>query len=166
MNIGIIYYSRTGNTKKIAGYIEQAVKKKNHQTECIEVIPDKQPGYLNAVFSSIRQKKIPITNEPVDVAVYDHVFIGCPIWGRKPAPVIKTIIQQSKGFEKTMTSVFITCGGLETPESTSIQLLKSYLREKQANIFDDTLIVYMQGNEKIREEIPSVEDYVSTVLTS
>jgi hypothetical protein len=76
------------------------------------------------------------------------------------------MIQKTTGFDNTKASVFITCGGGEKPGSKAIELIKSYLQEKQAMVLDETLIVHMDRKGKIRKEIPSVEDFVTTILES
>lgn len=166
MNVGIIYYSKSGNTKQIAEQIKHQAEEKDHTVDVVEVIPEKQPGFLKAGHSAIRQKDLPIQNDSVDASSWDVVFVGSPIWAGKPAPLIKTMIQKTTGFNNTKVSVFISCGGGEKPGSKAVDLIKSYLHEKQAIVLDETLIVHMNRKGEIRKEIPSVEDFVSTVIES
>ena len=166
MKIGILFYSKSGNTKQIADRIKQQAEKKKHDVDLVEVNPEEEPGFFKASFSAIRQKPLPIQNDTFDVSSYDLLFIGCPIWVGKPAPLIKTMIQKTTGFNNTKASVFITCGGGEKPGSKAVDLIKSDLQEKQAMVLDETLIVHMDRKGKIRKEIPSVEDFVSTVIES
>jgi flavodoxin len=164
MKIGILFYSKSGNTKQIADRIKQQAEKKKYDVDLVEVNPEEEPGFFKASFSAIRQKPLPIQNDTFNVSSYDLLFIGCPIWVGKPAPLIKTMIQKTTGFNNTKASVFITCGGGEKPGSKAIELIKSDLQEKQAMVLDETLIVHMDRKGKIRKEIPSVEDFVSTVI--
>ncbi len=166
MKIGILFYSKSGNTKQIADRIKQQAEKKKLDVDLVEVNPEEEPGFFKASFSAIRQKPLPIQNDTFDVSSYDLLFIGCPIWVGKPAPLIKTMIQKTTGFNNTKASVFITCGGGEKPGSKAVDLIKSDLQEKQAMVLDETLIVHMDRKGKIRKEIPSVEDFVSTVIES
>ena len=166
MKIGILFYSKSGNTKQIADRIKQQAEKKKLDVDLVEVNPEEEPGFFKASFSAIRQKPLPIQNDTFDVSSYDLLFIGCPIWVGKPAPLIKTMIQKTTGFNNTKASVFITCGGGEKPGSKAVEIIKSDLQEKQAMVLDETLIVHMDRKGKIRKEIPSVEDFVSTVIES
>ena len=166
MKIGILFYSKSGNTKQIADRIKQQAEKKKLDVDLVEVNPEEEPGFFKASFSAIRQKPLPIQNDTFDVSSYDLLFIGCPIWVGKPAPLIKTMIQKTTGFNNTKASVFITCGGGEKPGSKAVDLIKSDLQEKQAMMLDETLIVHMDRKGRIRKEIPSVEDFVSTVIES
>jgi flavodoxin len=166
MKIGILFYSKSGNTKQIGERIKKQSEKKNHTVDIVEVNPESEPGFFKASFSAIRQKPLPITNDTFDVSSYDLIFIGCPIWVGKPAPLIKTMIQKTTGFNQAKASVFITCGGGEKPGSNAVDLIKSYLQEKQAIVLDETLIVHMDRKGEIKKEIPSVEDFVNNTLES
>ena len=80
MNPIILYYSRSGKTEKLARRISDDLK-----CEMLIVEPEKAYGnYLSAVIRVIREKsKQPppgfITGIP-DLASYDVVFLGFPIW--------------------------------------------------------------------------------------
>jgi flavodoxin len=162
MDVGIIFYSKTGNTKKIAERIKEYAEKREHNVHIIEVIPEKQPGFLKAGHSSIRQKDLPIKNGSIDASSWDIVLIGCPIWAGKPAPFIKTILQKTSNLHGKKTSMFITCSG--SPEDKTLDLLKSYLIEKQADVSSNSLVVHMDRKGKIKKEKPFVKDFACSVL--
>jgi len=164
MNVGIIYYSKSGNTKQIAEQIKEYAEQHNHTVNIVEIIPDKQPGFLKAGHSAIRQKDLPIKNENIDASQWDAVLFGCPIWAGKPAPFIKTVLKKTTNLKNKKTSMFITCSG--SPEEKTVDLLKSYLLKKEANVSNETLVVHMDKKGKIKKEMPSVEDYTSSVLNS
>lgn len=166
MNIGLIVYSKSGNTRQIAEKMKINVEEQDHEVELISINPEKQPGFFKAVWSAIRQKTLPITNDSLDVSSYDIVFIGNPVWAGKPAPFIKTMLEKTIGFDGKKTAVFITCGGGEKPGSDVIELMKSYAQKKGADVMDDSLIVHMNRKGEIKKEIPSVESFVSTVAKS
>lgn len=164
MNIAILFYSKSGNTKKIADHIKHIAEKKNHTVEIVDIIPEKQPHFFKAGYSAVRQKTLPIKNEPIDVSSYDVVFVGCPIWAGKPAPFIKSMIQKTTGFSNLKTCVFITCAGGEQPGSKAVDLIKSYAKEQKASVIDNSLIVHMSGKGEIKKEIPSIKDFVSSII--
>jgi len=166
MKIAIIYYSKSGNTKQIAERIKQQAEQLNHSVHIIETKPEKQIGFLKAVYCAIRQKTLPIKNDTLNIADYDFVFVGCPVWAGKPAPFIKSMVQKTVHFDGKKTSVFITCGGGEKPESKVINLFQSYLKGKNADLVDMSLIVHMSGKGEIKKEIPSVKEYISTILNN
>ena len=48
MKIGIIYYSRTGNTKKAAQIIKDKLRDKKIEVELFEIKHVKKPGFFKA----------------------------------------------------------------------------------------------------------------------
>lgn len=159
-------YSRSGNTKKIADQIKKCCEKHFHQVDVVDVIVDRQPGFLKAGYCAIRQNDVSIVNKEWDVSSMDVVFIGCPVWAGKPAPYINAMIRKTSGFERIKSAVFITCAGGEQPGSKAIDLLQSYVKEKNAMISSHSLIVHMSRKGEIKKEMPPVNDFVTQVLSS
>ncbi|MBC7100555.1 flavodoxin [Methanothermobacter tenebrarum] len=105
----VVYYSRTGNTQKIA-------KKIASEIGCdIEEIEDTQNrsgiiGFLRSAYQAIRGKDTklkPYNKNPQD---YDLVIIGTPIWGGRPSVPISTYLKENKGKFKHV-AFFCTYGG-------------------------------------------------------
>lgn len=83
----VIYYSRSGNTKKIARTIKNEVN-----ADIIE-IKDKTSrtgvfGFLKGVTDSIRNQDTKIEPAFIDVSKYDNIYVGTPVWASKPTPAI------------------------------------------------------------------------------
>ena len=109
----IVYYSRTGITRKIANKIQK-------ELDCdIEEITDNDSykgkiGYMKGGMNASmgRTSKInPITKNPKD---YDLVIIGTPVWASNMATPVYTYILKYKDDFKDIAS-FCTCigGGYE-----------------------------------------------------
>ena len=67
MKIGIVYYSRTGNTKQGAKTLEEKLKEKNAEVELIEIEHVKKPGFFAAGKASMKQLELPIKNNHFDM---------------------------------------------------------------------------------------------------
>ena len=67
MKIGLVYYSRTGNTKKIAKILEEKFKEKNTEIDLIEIEHVKKPGFFAAGKASTKQLELPIKNNHFDM---------------------------------------------------------------------------------------------------
>ena len=97
MKTAIIYYSLEGNTDFIAKKI--AAKTKG---DLIELVPEKAypTGKVSKFFwggkSVVFGEKPKLKNAPIDIAGYDRIFIGTPIWAGKFAPPIKTFLDTYK----------------------------------------------------------------------
>jgi flavodoxin len=111
----VVYYSRTGNTKKVAEDIAGALNAD------IEQIIDKKDrsgmsGYFKAgkdAASGTQAEIEPIKNDP---AKYDLVVMGTPIWAWTMTPAIRTYITNNKAAFKEI-AIFTSSGG-SRPEKT------------------------------------------------
>lgn len=103
----VVYYSRTGNTKKIAQMIAQEL---NADTD--EIIDKKKRngiiGWLIAGRDGWLGKKTEITSQkkPTD---YDLIIIGSPVWSWTVTPPIRAYLKQHKNNLKKV-AFFTTCG--------------------------------------------------------
>lgn len=92
----IVYFSYTGNTKKIA---EEIQKKLN--CDIIEIKPEKpySTDYQTVVDEEQNNEssnKTPdIQKINVDLNKYDEIIIGSPVWWYTIAPVIRTFLKQN-----------------------------------------------------------------------
>ena len=91
----VLFYSRTGNTGKIANEI--AVKLNSD----IEEIFDKKNrkgifGYLAAAKDAATKKFTQIEEVKKDLSQYDLVIIGTPVWAWGMAPAIRTYLSKNK----------------------------------------------------------------------
>ena len=62
MKVGIVYYSRTGNTKHAAGIIESKLKEQKTDVALVEIEHVKKPGFFKAGRSVMAEKELPIKN--------------------------------------------------------------------------------------------------------
>ena len=93
MKLLVVYYSRTGNTKKVAGAISNFLN-----CEIEEIIDTEKRkgayGFLNSSRQTIKKEltKIQaIKNNPAD---YDLTIIGTPVWVKTMSTPIRTYIDQ------------------------------------------------------------------------
>ena len=80
MKAAVVYYSRSGITKKIAEKVQA-----KFNADMIFVEPEKAyRGFVPSIIRVIREKKgkkIPAPKTPAaDFTTYDTVFIGFPVW--------------------------------------------------------------------------------------
>jgi menaquinone-dependent protoporphyrinogen IX oxidase len=80
MNVGIVFYSRTGNTKKIAELLKQNLDQMKINAELIEIVHQKKLGFLKASRVGMKQTEPPIKNTNYDISKYNTVLVGMPIW--------------------------------------------------------------------------------------
>jgi flavodoxin len=103
----VVYYSRTGNTRKVGQEIARQLKADTE--EIISVMDRGGPlGFLRSGREA--QKKILAEIKPVkkDPSKYDLVVIGTPIWASNMSSPVRTYLSMHK-FKKT--AYFLTGGG-------------------------------------------------------
>lgn len=104
----VVYYSRSGNTKKIAEEISNKVK-----CDIEEIIDNKNRkgiiGWLISGRDAHSKKLTTISEIKKDPSKYDVVAIGTPIWAGLMAPAVRTYINENKGKFKNV-AFFSTCG--------------------------------------------------------
>ena len=97
MKIAVIYYSLDGNSACIAEFI-----KKEHGADLfkIEVKNNKERKGLGKIiwcFSLMIKKTNPqILPINIDFELYDHIILGCPVWGGEPARPMLSFISSTK----------------------------------------------------------------------
>lgn len=107
----VAYFSRSGNTRVIAGLIHRALG-----TDLVEIVPaDPYPeDYLETVEMAKRERD---AGQPRALAAqirnmehYDTVYLGHPIWGETIPPVIRAFLTAHDWSGKKLIP-FITHGG-------------------------------------------------------
>lgn len=105
----VVFYSRTGNTKKVG---EAIAKELNCDTEQIMDVKSRMGifGWLRSGMEGSTEKLTLIRDTKKDPAAYDMVIIGSPVWGSKMSSPARTYITKNKDRFK-QAAFFITCGG-------------------------------------------------------
>lgn len=109
MKILIAFYSRTGNTKKIA---EALAEKIGADLEEVKDTVDRSglKGYLVSGRDAMKKKITKIEPPKFNPADYELTIIGTPIWGWSMSVPIRTYIgEQKDNFDKV--AFFCTMGG-------------------------------------------------------
>ena len=110
MKAAVIYYSRSGNTKKIAEKIAEAFG-----ADMFFVEPVKAYGnYASAIIRVIGEKvskKSPALKTPVaDFSAYDTVFVGFPVWASTVPDFLQEYLSRADLDGKRVIP-FATAGG-------------------------------------------------------
>jgi flavodoxin len=105
----VVYYSRTGVTKKIAEAI--AAELKGEVEEIIDA-KDRQglTGWLSGGRDATMRNLTEINPPQKSPAAYDLVIIGTPIWAWTMTPAVRAYMTQNKAALKNV-AFFCTMGG-------------------------------------------------------
>jgi flavodoxin len=107
----VAYFTRTGNTRVIAGQIRRALRADLFEIESGDPYPE---DYQETVAQAVRERDSgyrPRLKAGVpDIGSYQVVFLGFPVWGETAPPVIRSFLSQHDLSGKTLVP-FITHGG-------------------------------------------------------
>ena len=105
----VVYYSRTGNTRKVAQAIAGVLKA---DVEEIVDLKDRAgvKGYLLAGRDAMRKEETPIEPIKHDVTAYDLVVVGTPVWAFTMAAPVRSFLV-GPGSSARRMAFFCTMGG-------------------------------------------------------
>ena len=116
----VVFFSRSGNTRVIAGQIHRALNAPIIEIEAERPYPE---DYEQTVDQARRERDSgyePALKSGIpDLGGYDTVYIGFPIWGETTPPVIRSFLTAHDLSEKTVFP-FITHGGYGLGDSLSV----------------------------------------------
>ena len=109
LKILVIYYSRTGATRRLAEAIANALQAD------IEPIIDRENrsgifGYLRSVAQSLQKRDALIEPMKTDPASYDLVVIGTPVWAWSVSSPVRAYLAAYRGHLPDV-AFFCTMGG-------------------------------------------------------
>lgn len=104
-------FSRSGNTRVVAGLIHRSMPSDLFQ---VEPAIDYPADYLETVAKARQERddgvEPALRTRIVDIDRYDAVYLGFPIWGETAPPIIRSLLSQHDMSGKTIVP-FITHGG-------------------------------------------------------
>lgn len=115
-----VYFTRSGNTRVVAGTISRKLG-----ADLIEIRPaqpypeDYEATVERARVERDRGDEPPLAGLVSDIASYETVFLGFPIWGGTTPPVIRSFLRAHDLWGRTIRP-FITHGGYGLGNSLSV----------------------------------------------
>lgn len=105
----IVYYSRTGNTRKLAEKIASALDAEILQIHD-EVDRSGLFGYLRSLKEALSKQEAKIRLQSIDPSQFDVVIVGTPVWASSmSSPVRAFLDDQAAKFNRV--ALFCTLGG-------------------------------------------------------
>ena len=113
----VVYFSHTGNTRTIAGYIHDTVKSDLMEIKTADTYTDDYDALLAQIREEVASEYCPpLTTKIENISSYDVVFIGYPIWVETAAPPIRSFLTTHDLAGKTVVP-FCTSGTSSAEES-------------------------------------------------
>lgn len=115
----VVFYSRTGNTRKVAESIAISLG-----GDIAEVF-DKKPreglaGFLFAGKDAVKKSLTDILEPDRNPGEYSLIVLGTPVWGGSITPAIRTYL--TKNCPKLKQVAFFTCSSSEIKETVFLEM--------------------------------------------
>ena len=162
MKVGIVYYSRTGNTKKVAEILKNKFEKSKNNVDLIEIKHTKKPGFFKAGRAAISQKELPIKNTDFNLKNYDTILVGSPTWAGKPAPYLRSFFNKAENIKGKKAGVFITGSGPGESNTKNSESIKEYLSSIGMKTYKETLNLKIKKDE-IKEEEEKIDYFIKNI---
>jgi flavodoxin len=116
----VAYFTRSGNTRVIAGQLKRDLRADLFEIEPAQPYPE---DYEQTVDQARKERDAgvepPLKVKVSDIARYDTLFLGFPIWGETTPPIIRSFLRAHDLAHKTIRP-FITHGGYGLGSSLSV----------------------------------------------
>jgi flavodoxin len=105
----VVFYSRIGNTRKVAEELEKVL-----ECDIEEIIDTKNRsgslGYMRSGRDAMTQKLTVLQDITNDPSTYDLIVIGTPLWAGHVSTPVRTYMHQQENFNNV--AFFCTAGGV------------------------------------------------------
>ena len=163
MKIGIVYYSRTGNTRQAAKLLEEKLKGKNAEVDLIEIEHEKRPGFFAAGKAASKQLKLPIKNTNFNMEKYDVIIAGSPTWAGSPSPFITMFMDKAEHIKGKKVAVFSTGMSPIDQRQRFIEKMKNILTHAGFTPVDTYLALNFKRGKMVDGE-QHIDNFITTVL--
>jgi flavodoxin len=163
MKIGIVYYSRTGNTRQVAKILEEKLKEKNAEVELIEIEHVKRPGFFTAGRASMKQQELPIKNTDFDMQKYDGIIVGTPTWAGRPSPFVKSFMNKAENIKGKKVAVFGTGMSPINSREQFKEIMKNNLEITGIKSVDNYLLLNFKKRE-MADGKQHIDDFINTLM--
>jgi flavodoxin len=125
----IVYYSYSGNTRKVAEVLAEHLRKKT-EIDMVELkAPDESKSFFQQALRALIRTKAKTESVNIDMSKYSLICIGTPVWAFGPAPAMNTFLSQCAGLAGKEGIVFTTYGS-GAGNSHCIKYIKNILVKK------------------------------------
>lgn len=156
----ILYYSYSGNTKKVAEYLCEHLKQRG-EVDVVQLRAlDEADSFFGQCHRALWHKRARIEPLNCDLSNYDLICFGSPVWAFAPAPAINTCLDQIQNAQGKEIILFTTYGS-GTGNNRCLNYMQRTLTNKGAKSFQRFSIQQL----KVRDR-DFVNDRIQAALNS
>jgi flavodoxin len=147
----VAYFSRSGNTRVIAGHIGRSLGATVFDIQPAQPYPE---DYFQTVEQARRERdsgfRPPLKGRVANIDAYDVLYLGFPIWGETAPPVIRAFLAAHTLTGKTVIP-FITHGGYGIGDSLKVVAAHA----PAARLLDAALVMQADQERQTTERVNS-----------
>jgi flavodoxin len=163
MKIGIVYYSRTGNTRRVAKILEEKLKEKKAEVDLIEIEHVKRPGFFAAGKAGTKQLELPIKNTDFNMGKYDIIVAGSPTWNGRPSSFMNSFINKARNIHGKKFALFGTGMSPLNAREQFKEIMKNNLEKAGVKTSDSFLALQFRRGKPVDGE-QNIDNFVNSVL--
>ncbi|MDD5730715.1 MAG: NAD(P)H-dependent oxidoreductase [Candidatus Omnitrophica bacterium] len=131
MNCTVVYYSYSGNTRKVAQILAEYLKQKG-DTRLMELESlDEAKSFFGQCRRAFTHVRGQIETVNFDLTGSSIICFGSPVWALGPAPAMNTYLDKCAGLEGKQVILFTTFGS-GTGNERCLNYMESLLAKKGA----------------------------------
>jgi len=130
----IIYYSYSGNTRKVADVLSAGLMQKGEVKKIELASLDEPVSFFSQAHRAFFRRRARIKPAGFDLSGYDLVCFGTPVWAFAPAPAMNTYLDECSGLKGKPVVLFTTYGS-GTGNQRCMNYMQSVLTRKGAGQF-------------------------------
>ncbi|HDR74075.1 MAG TPA: ArsR family transcriptional regulator [Methanoculleus sp.] len=156
MTVAIIYHSVSGHTRQVAEQLADACDGMLIEVVC-RTPYNVVTRYVVGGKRALSGEKDEIDPAMIDVADFERIVIGTPVWARHPTPAINAAVDALRGCEGKEAAIYATCGAVA---GDTIALLQSALEQKGVRVVGGVVFAQheLQSEEKQKELVSLLGD--------
>ncbi|OQX81694.1 MAG: hypothetical protein B6D56_01845 [Candidatus Omnitrophica bacterium 4484_70.1] len=133
MRIAIVFYSFSGNTKRLSLFLKGMLEKKNHKVDMVEIKAEKEiKSFFRQVFCAFLKRKIPLEKVNINFDEFDLIIFATPVWAFTITPHLRTFLEDIN-LEGKKTACFVTFGSGAGAEK-ALKELENILKSKKGEV--------------------------------
>lgn len=141
MNVKVIYFTRTGNSKRIAEKIAEKLSCKTIQLT--DYVDWSGPlGYAKAIYYIIAKKIIEFKLDS-PIAEDDELIVVTPLWASMPCP---TVAEFLKSVQRDRVHLVTSAGASEMKQTDGYRSVQAITTQKKNE--DDVIAAFVAGISK------------------
>lgn len=106
----IVYYSYSGNTRKVANVLRELLDKKGRVEQIGLIALDEPASFLAQCKRAFFRRQAEIRTEKFDLNNYDLICFGTPVWAFAPVPAMNTYLERCFNITDKPVVLFATFG--------------------------------------------------------